>query len=456
MRPSLAQGLAALVVAGAALTVLATGPDDMMIRVAAVSAASILLFATRVLPEAVTAAATFLGFIALAAAPPEVIFSGFATGGFWLLFGGLVIGTAVTETGLGRQVADRIHRRTGASYSRAVWLLALGGLGLALIVPSAIPRAVVMTPIAVSLAEAMGYRSGSREQIGLAITAATATLLPTYPFLPANLPAIIEVGAIEALYGVTTTYGAFFLEQMPVNLVRFAVLVPLMILFARGGTPPTSRPEARPPEPLSGAQARLLLLLFGAVALWATDTWHGIAPAWIALGCATLVLWPAFGIFDATAMRTKIDLSVAFFLAAVFAVSAVAGHTGLADALAGATVPLLHLGEAGGLRDLYAITGLSILVSHLTTAPAAPVLLAPLAGEMATATGWPINIVSTTHLIGIATTILPYQAPPFILAIALGRIPLKPLTLVCAVLALAVLTLGMPLTWLWWRLLGLV
>ena len=90
---------------------------------AVVCGLAILCFATRVLPEILTVLLCFLAFLALGAAPPEVIFSGFATGGFWLQFSGLIIGAAITQSGLGQQVATRIFAKTSNSYKRAVVLL---------------------------------------------------------------------------------------------------------------------------------------------------------------------------------------------------------------------------------------------------------------------------------------------------------------------------------------------
>ena len=108
-----------------------------------ISAAAIVLFAARALPETLTAVLTFLAFLATGLVPNEVIFSGFATSGFWLLFAGLVMGTAIATTGLGRQMALRLFARTGSSYRRATLLLAGSGLALGFLVPSAIPRVVV-------------------------------------------------------------------------------------------------------------------------------------------------------------------------------------------------------------------------------------------------------------------------------------------------------------------------
>jgi di/tricarboxylate transporter len=192
-----------------------------------------------------------------------------------------------------------------------------------------------------------------------------------------------------------------------------------------------------------------------AIGFWATDAWHGISPAWVALTLAAVLLVPGFGMLDATAMKTKIDMSPAFFLAAVFAISAVAEETGLGQLVADHLIPLMGLGQGSGLRDLYAVTGLSTLLSHVTTAPAAPAVLVPLAGTFATETGWPVETVAMVQVIGIATPILPYQAPPLIVAMAMAQIPVAALIRVCCGLALAVAVVGLPVTYLWWSWLGM-
>jgi len=445
--------------AGAALSLSAmlalTSADQIVPRVAVVSGLAILFFATRMLPEILTALLCFLAFLALGAAPPEVIFSGFVTGGFWLLFSGLIIGAAITQSGLGQQVATRIFAKTGNSYTRAVALLSVSGLGLGLLVPSTIPRVIVLMPVAVSLAATMGFATGSRGQIGLAITAATSTLLPTYAILTANLPTIVQYGALETLYGIEPSYGRYFVAQLPVNLVRFALLLVFLLPFAR--TEPVEGARASPTltEPMTNQQKRLLALLGLAILLWGTDSIHGISPAWVALSVAAFVLWPGAGLLPKEAMKTKVDLSPAFFLVGIFAVSAVAQHVGLDAMLANSLIPRLALAVGSDLHNLYAITGFSVLISHLTTAPAAPVVLAPLAGAMAEAANWPVHTVAMAQMIGIATPLLPYQAPPLILAMALAHFSVPALTRICLGLALGVVVVGLPLSYLWWRVIGI-
>ncbi|MGI9402435.1 MAG: SLC13 family permease [Rhizobiaceae bacterium] len=430
------------------------GENALSYQVAAVSLMAITLFATRVIPETAVSLFTFLAFLALAAAPPEVIFSGFATSGFWLLFSGLLIGTAITATGLGRQIALRIFRRTGASYPKAVISLAICGVMLGVLVPSTIPRIIVLMPISMSLAQTMGYEPGSRGYIGLTAIAVTSTLLPTFAILTANLPTIVHFGALETLFGLEPAYAHYFVMQFPVNLVRLLVLLAFLIPFANNSSSIDSSIEL--PEPLTALQQKLFLLLAIAIAFWATDFLHGISPAWIALTLAAILMLPSLGFLEKTVMKDKIDMSPAFFLAGVFCISAVMRHLGLDTQFANAVIPQLGLGENGRLWDLYATSGLAMFMSQFTTAPAAPLILAPLAQPIADATGLPLETIAMAQIIGIAVPLLPYQAPPLILAMAMAQIPMRVLIQICLVLALAVAAIGLPITYFWWQFLGAI
>ena len=435
------------------MIMVATDEADVLMRTSAISGLALALFATRLLPEVVTALGCFLAFLMVDAAPNAVIFSGFTSGGFWLLFAGLIVGTAISVTGLGRQFALRIFQKTGDSYIKAALLLALSGLGLGLLVPATMPRIIILMPVALSLSNTMGYEIGSRGHVGLTVTGAIATLLPTYAILTANLPTIIHFGAFETLYDIKPSYARYFIEQAPANAVRFMVLLVLMLPFASARSDKKSVLDA--PMPFTYTQRKLLILLGSAILFWALDTFHGISPAWVGLLLATVLLIPGFGILDSNVMKTKIDISPAFFIAAVFAISAVAQHTGLGTILADRLIPVLRLGDGSDLRDLYSVFGLSTVLSHLTTSPAAPAILAPLAGAIAAETGWSIETIAMAQVLGISTPLLPYQAPPLIIAMALAKIPMIALLRVCLLLAMAVAVIGVPITYFWWSYLGM-
>lgn len=97
IRLSAAQGLAAIVTLAAVVTILAT--PDLSWRVMAISSAAITAFATRSLPEAVTALCVFLAFLAINAAPQEVIFSGLPPAGSGCWSAGSSLGRASPHRG---------------------------------------------------------------------------------------------------------------------------------------------------------------------------------------------------------------------------------------------------------------------------------------------------------------------------------------------------------------------
>lgn len=71
---------------------------------------TIVLWATSLLPEFITALLFFTAAMAARIAPPEVIFGGFASSAFWLVFSGFVLGVAIRKTG----TADRAARALSA------------------------------------------------------------------------------------------------------------------------------------------------------------------------------------------------------------------------------------------------------------------------------------------------------------------------------------------------------
>ena len=155
------------------------------------------------------------------------------SGGFWLLVSGIILGAAITSTGLAARVSERLIGFTGPSYPRAIFIIAAAGMALGVLIPSTMPRIVVMIPIAAALAARLGLTADGKGAIGLIATATTATLLPTYTILTANLPTIVQVGTMDELYGVHSTYSGYLMTQLPVNLLRFALLVLLMMRFTR-------------------------------------------------------------------------------------------------------------------------------------------------------------------------------------------------------------------------------
>jgi di/tricarboxylate transporter len=115
-----------------------------------------------------------------------VIFAGFGSSALWLVFGGLVIGTAVQTTGLGRRLARLLVGHLGGSYRRIVYGTVGLGAALAFLVPAAMGRIMILMPIFAALTGELGFGRGRRGRTGILLAVAFGTILPAFAILPAG------------------------------------------------------------------------------------------------------------------------------------------------------------------------------------------------------------------------------------------------------------------------------
>ena len=124
-------------VGGVAVLLMLPLPPDVspdVVRVAILTLFAIACWATRALPEEVTAIAFFFLAMLFSLAAPDVVFSGFRSPAFWLVLSGLVIGVAIQRTALGEWVAQTVTGLFGTSYASLISGLVLLGLALTFVI----------------------------------------------------------------------------------------------------------------------------------------------------------------------------------------------------------------------------------------------------------------------------------------------------------------------------------
>ncbi len=88
------------------------------------------------------------------------------------------------------------------------------------------------------------------------------------------------------------------------------------------------------------------------------------------------------------------------------------------------------------------------------TANGVPALYTTLAQSFSEATQFPLLSVIMIQVLGYSTPLLPYQASPIVVAMALGKVPARAGMLLCLVLAVATYLVLLPLDYVWFNLLG--
>ena len=151
---------------------------------------------------------------------------------------------------------------------------------------------------------------------------------------------------------------------------------------------------------------------------------------------------------------SELPLEAGFYVAAQFGLTAIVNETGLGADLGPALLSVAPLEPGAPAKNFATLTGLSIGFLFTTTANGAPALYTALADEFARASGFDLMSVLMVQVVGYSTLFLPYQAPPIIMTMDLGRLSLADATRLTLATGVASLLVATPLAYLWFRLIG--
>ncbi|MBF0456140.1 MAG: SLC13 family permease [Magnetococcales bacterium] len=430
-------------------------PKPGMGLVAALVVFTIGCWATGAYPAHLTAILFFCLAMIFKVAPPATVFSGFHSPAFWLVFSGLVIGTAIVKTGLGDRLAALLAYRLTGSYAGLISGVTLAGMVMGFVIPTSMGRMAFLIPVVLLLTRHFGFKPGSNGYYGLVLAAAFGSHVTNFAVLTANVVNVILAGFGEALYGTTFFFGPFLLLHYPVLGLAKAVAIILLVLWLFPDLPSRGGPHEKSVQKrLSAAEIGLAIGLSCALLLWMTDRFHHISPAWVGLLVGVYLLFPGVGPLSKAEDFALLDLKPLFFVAGVIGVGALVADSGLGTLLSERLRELLPLRAGADFQNFMTLASTAILTSLVTTLPGAPAVLTPFAKEMADLTGFSIEAVLMSQMVGFAMAPFPYQAPPLMAALALGQVPLLVAIRFSLILAAIHFFLLMPLDYLWWKGLG--
>ncbi len=433
-------------------------PGDLDVQTARVTSLTLFLivfWATNTLPPFMPVLVFFAVAMIFKVVPPAVAFSGFSSGAIWMVFGGLVIGSAVTQTGLAKRIADIILSRFGGSYRRLIAGVIMLGVLLSFVIPSAIGRVVMLVPIAVALADHYQFASDAKGRYGIILAMVFATHTPSFGVITANVPNQLFVGTVESVWGEIIAYGTYWILHFPVLGFLKAILIFVLInVMFKDDLPQAIETNSASTQAMSGDAKRLSVIMIVVLLLWGTDFIHGIAPAWVALGAATVLLLPNIGILAAKSFNQHVNYATLIFIAGVISLGAVIAESGLVDMMTSLVEQWLPLAEGQPALNFIVLTLTSTVTSVVGTVPTVPALLTPLADSLSNLSGLPLMSVLMTQVVGFSTVFFPYQAPPLLVGAQLGNVNMGQAIRFTMVLGMTTLIILLPLNLVWWMILG--
>ncbi|MDR9892118.1 SLC13 family permease [Pseudenterobacter timonensis] len=414
---------------------------------------TIVLWATSLLPEFITALLFFTVAMATKIAPAEVVFGGFASSAFWLVFSGFVLGVAIRKTGLADRAARALSARLTDSWPLMVASVVLLSYALAFVMPSNMGRIALLMPIVAAMAKRAGIADGSRAWYGLALAVGFGTFQLSATILPANVPNLVMSGAAEGSYNIHLNYVPYLLLHTPVlGILKGTILIGLICwLFPGAPQPPR---DMAPPAPMSAQEKRLAWLLAVVLVMWVTESWHGIGPAWTGLAASVVVMLPRVGFITGEEFSGGVNMRTCIYVAGILGLAVTVTQTGIGSAVGEALLHVMPLDADKPFISFLALTGITTALNFIMTANGVPALYTTLAQSFADATGFPLLSVIMIQVLGYSTPLLPYQASPIVVAMGLGKVPAKAGMLLCLALAIATYLVLLPLDYLWFSLLG--
>ena len=411
------------------------------------------LWATGLVAEVVTALLFFTLAMLLKLAPATTVFSGFGSQAFWLVTSGMVVGLAIHRTGLGDRLARALSKRLPGSYPGFIAGLVAFSFLLAFVMPSNLGRITLMVPVLLAICDACGLAPGRPGRTGAILAFGVATPMLSAAILPANVPNLVMAGTAETLFGLHLTYLPYLWLHAPVlALVKGLILTVCTVLIFRDRID-GRRPPQTPLPPITPHERRLAVILVGMLLLWMTDGLHHIPPAWVGLAAAVLVMLPRIGVLPGEAFG-EIPLKTCFYVAAIFGLTATVNQTGLGKDIGQALLAAAPLEPGALVKNLATLTGIAVGFLFAATANGAPALYTALAQEFSNASGLDLTSVVMAQVVGYSNLFLPYQAPPIVMAMDLGRVGLGDATKLTFASGFASLVIAAPLAFLWWRLIG--
>ncbi|WP_250125703.1 SLC13 family permease [Chroococcidiopsis sp. CCMEE 29] len=259
-------------------------------------ALAVILWSTTSLNAAYVALVTVMLLILSGGSDQEALYEALESDVIWLMIGAFVLGGAVQQTGLAARLTQLVvaQARTVGS---VFWLLTTMLIPLSFIIPSTSGRAAVVIPVFRSIANAADDRR---------ITRAMALLMPTV-ILVATISTLIGAGShliandlLDEIADVKLSYAQWALYGLPFGIVAsyISCWVIMCLFLDKNHLNRQLQIPQQKQKPFSKAERTTLIVVLVMVALWLTESWHGLEIATVTVIGALVLTAPGIGVIS--------------------------------------------------------------------------------------------------------------------------------------------------------------
>jgi di/tricarboxylate transporter/CRP-like cAMP-binding protein len=437
------------------------GLPDAAFRVLITMAALVALSFLDVLPDYLLGLLLIAAWVVSGVLPANVAAAGFASPTWFLMLASMAVGTAVERSGLLYRGAIGLVRRLPPNH--VTRCLTLAGLGFfsALAMPSAPGRVLLAIPVAQDIADALRQRPRSGGAAGLVLATFVGFGLFGSLFMTGNPMGLIIYGLLPPETQAQIGWTRWFVAALPTHLLTFALTVGFVVWRYRPEsdvTPPaeTLIVQQRVLGPINRSEGIVATVLLLLVIGFATQSLHGVNPAWIAVAAVAVLF--VTRVLDDASFKQGMNLSFLLYVGVIMGFGDIFAHVQLDQWLTGAlaSVPDLARGSQTLLILVVAVVTMLLTIA-LRSGPVSILAALALFGP-ASSLGIDPWVIAMTVLLSMNLWVYPQQNMLYQTAyLASGErgfthAQARPLALLYPVFVLLSIVASIP----YWHLLGLL
>jgi len=235
----------------------------------------------------------------------KMALGGFSNPAVALVAAALFLAAAMQATNLHKRLALFILSKVGVKTGAIVFGAIIVSIVLAFFVPSATARAGAVVPILLGMVAAFGLPHNSRLGALLVITAVQAVSIWNVGIKTGAAQNMVAIGFIESEFGVSVSWGAWFLYAAPWSIIMSIVLYFVMTKLIKPETHVVEggkeliQSQLKELGPIKSTEKRLIVVAVTLLLFWSTEEiLHPFDTTTVTLIAITILLTPKIGVFD--------------------------------------------------------------------------------------------------------------------------------------------------------------
>lgn len=423
-----------------------------------ITVAAVIFWIVDWIPDYIVALFMGLGWVLAGITTTEGSLVGYASPAWLFMIFIFGLSIALTKTGLLYRMSLWTLKLFPKNYAGQLLGIAASGILISPLIPSATAKAALSAPIAKNIAEAMGFRDGSRGSAGLGLAAMIfhGFLFPF--FLTSSFLNILALGIVDR----EVSWLSWLFYGLPALLIFCTGMYVFILLFYKPDVTPKKLPveliqqQLAVMGKLTGKEKITILLTIGSVLLLMTQGLHGLETTWIMLlSFAFLIL---SGVLTTQNLKSDIEWGFLIFIGMTFSFAEVATQVGVVDKMGEAIIQVMNPFLDTPVLFLLAIAVITLCTSFFIKDDPALILLAVALSPLAVAANIDPWVIVFTILVTLSPFFFPYQSSTYLSAYyssegkAFTHRQAKSLSIAFAIIGILAILLSIP----FWRWLGLL